>query len=125
MAPPYHPRMSLASNALRIGCAGLLLLSAFYCLPGHPSAGHALLLDGLVHAGLFLGIGLWFGWAAPRTWPVWLGLAAFAAVLELLQWWLGHFARIEWLDIATNEAGLAMAWLLTGWRGRRGRAAPG
>lgn len=108
---PYHSRMSLSRNALRIGCVGLLVLSALYCLPGHPSAGHAAVLDALAHAGLFLGVGLWFGLSGARGGRVFVALAVFAALLELVQWALGRFAQVEWADIAANEVGLALAWL--------------
>jgi len=103
--------MSIPRNALRIGCVGLLVLSALYCLPGHPSAGHAELLDAVAHAGLFLGVGLWFGLSGGREARVFSALAVFAALLEVAQWALGHFALIEWADILANEAGLAIAWL--------------
>ena len=102
--------MSLSQNALRIGCIGLLVLSALYCLPGHPSVGHAGLLDAVVHVGLFLGVGLWFGLSGARSAPVFLALAVFAALLEMVQSVVGHFP-IEWPDVAANEAGLAVAWV--------------
>lgn len=101
--------MSLSRNALRIGCVGLLVLSALYCLPGHPSAAHAQLLDVVVHAGLFLGVGLWFGLSGARSAGVFLALAIFAALLEVVQSVVGRFP-IEWADIAANEAGLVIAW---------------
>ena len=103
--------MSISRNALRIGCAGLLVLATLYCLPGHPSAGHVVMLDALAHAGLFLGVGLWFGVSGGRDARVFVALAVFAALLEVAQWALGHFAQVEWADIAANEAGLAIAWL--------------
>ena len=106
--------MSLPQNALRIGCVGLLVLSALYCLPGHPSAGHAAVLDAVAHAGLFLGVGLWFGLSGARNLRALLALAVFAALLEVAQWALGHFSHIEWADIAANEAGLAVAWFGVG-----------
>ena len=104
--------MSLSRNALRIGCVGLLVLAALYCLPGHPSAGNVVALDALAHAGLFLGVGLWFGLSGARGARVFVALAAFAALLEVAQWALGHFPQVEWADIAANEAGLAIAWLV-------------
>ena len=121
---PYHSGMSISRNALRIGCVGLLVLSALYCLPGHPSAGHVGLLDAAVHAGLFLGVGLWFGLSGARGVRVFLGLAIFAALLEVVQSVVGHFA-IEWPDIGANEAGLAIAWLALFLLPRTGEVAEG
>ena len=118
-ACPYHPRMSLSSNALRIGCVGLLVLAALYCLPGHPSAGNLVPLDEGLHVGLFLGVGLWFGLSAARDVRVFAALAAFAALLEVAQWMLGRFPHVEWADIVANEAGLAMAFVLLWWFKRR------
>ena len=102
----------MSRNTLRIGCAGLLVLSALYCLPGHPSAGHAQLLDALAHVGLFFGVGLWFGVSGARDARVFAALAAFAALLEVAQWMLGHFAQLEWADILSNEAGLCLAFAI-------------
>jgi VanZ family protein len=107
--------MPLSSRTLGIGCAGLILLSTVYCLPAHPSAGRAIVLDAVLHAGLFFLVGAWFGRAGGRSWRVFLCLAALAAVLELLQWRLGRFARVEWADVAANEAGLVLAWWVSGW----------
>ena len=107
--------MPLTRNALRIGCVGLLVLSALYCLPGHPSAGHAQLLDAVAHVGLFLGVGLWFGLSGARDARVFAALAAFAALLEVAQWMLGHFAQVEWADILSNEAGLCLAFAILWW----------
>lgn len=116
--------MSFPRNALRIGCVGLLVLSALYCLPGHPSAGHAALLDAVVHIGLFLGVGLWFGLSGARGARVFVALAVFAALLEGVQSLIGHFA-IEWPDVAANEAGLALAWLVLFLFPRAGAGAEG
>jgi VanZ family protein len=111
--------MSLTPNALRLGCIGLLLLSVLYCLPGHPSAGNVVALDALAHVGVFLGVGLWFGWSGARDLRAFAALAAFAALLEVAQWQLGRFPHVEWADIAANEAGLAMAFAILGWSRRR------
>ena len=107
--------MPLSARTLRIGCAGLLLLSAVYCLPLHPSAGRVVVLDAVLHAALFFVVGGWFGRAGGRTWRVFLCLAVLAAVLEVLQWWLGRFAQVEWADIAANEVGLGLAWWMLKW----------
>ena len=100
---------------LILGCIALIVLSAVYCLPNHPSAGNASTLDAAVHIGLFAGIGLWFGWFAGHRARVFLPLFALAALLEVAQWRLGHFPHVEWRDIAANEAGLGLSWLLL-WR---------
>lgn len=95
---------------------GLLALSVVYCLPGHPSAGHAQLLDAALHAGLFAGLGLAVGVLLQRGWPL-AALAILAELLEVVQWWVGGYARIEIADILANEAGLVLAGvLLWGWR---------
>jgi hypothetical protein len=120
------PRDSLKSAKRRaiIGCTGLVLLSIAYCLPGHPSAGDAVPLDALSHVALFAGIGLWFGWLTRRGARAAAPLVALAALLEVLQWWLGGYARIEVADIAANEAGVALAlvllWLRRRWRRKGG-----
>ena len=97
----------------------MLLLSVLYCLPGHPSAGNVVALDALAHVGVFLGVGLWFGLSGARDARVLAALAAFAALLEVAQWALGHFAQVEWADIAANEAGLAIAFAILWWFKRR------
>jgi hypothetical protein len=112
-------------TSLILGCIALLVLSAVYCLPNHPSAGKASTLDAGVHIALFAGIGLWFGWFARRRARVFLPLFALAALLEIAQWWFGHFPHVEWRDIIANEIGLALAWLLLWWRARRDGAAAG
>jgi hypothetical protein len=106
-------------TSLILGCIALLVLSAVYCLPNHPSAGNASTLDAGVHIVLFAGIGLWFGWFAGFKARVFLPLFALAALLEVAQWWLGHFTQIEWRDIIANEVGLVLAWLLLWLRARR------
>ena len=96
-----------------LGSAGLLVLSGLYCLPQHPSAGHAVGLDALAHITLFTGVGLWFGWFAGHGLRVFIPLLAVAALLEVLQWGIGGYPRIEWPDILANWAGLVLAalWL--------------
>jgi VanZ family protein len=96
-----------------LGCAGLLVLAGIYCLPQHPSSGHAVALDVLAHVALFTGIGLWFGWFVGRSLRVFIALFAFAALLEVAQWRIGGYPRIEWPDILANWAGLVLAvlWL--------------
>jgi hypothetical protein len=106
--------MKLRPTAL--GFTGLLTLSALYCLPHHPSAGHDAALDVLVHIALFTGVGLWFGWFAGRGVRVFIPLLAVAALLEVLQWWIGGYPRIEVADIAANAAGLGLAWALLQFR---------
>jgi hypothetical protein len=98
---------------------GLLLLAAAYCLPQHPSAGHAVGRDVLAHIALFTGVGLWFGWFAGRGVRVLIPLLAVAALLEVLQWGLGGYPRIEVADILANAAGLGLAWALLQRRHRK------
>lgn len=95
-----------------VACGGLTSLSVFYCLPGHPSAGGDTVLDILLHAGLFAGLGLGFGWFTGRgAWAV-ISLTVLAALLEVVQWWVGSYARIEGADILANETGVALASLV-------------
>lgn len=115
-----HERISrVRKTSLILGCIALVVLSAGYCLPNHPSAGNASTLDASVHIALFAGIGLWFGWFAGRRARVFVPLFALAALLEVAQRALGHFPYVEWGDIIANEAGLALAWLLLWRRTRR------
>lgn len=106
-------------TSLILGCIALLVLSAVYCLPNHPSAGNASTLDASVHIALFAGIGLWFGWFAGRRARIFVPLFALAALLEIAQSWVGHFPQVEWGDVIANEAGLVLAWLLLWLRARR------
>ena len=102
-------------SAVVLGYAGLIVLSALYCLPLHPSARALALLDVLVHAALFAGIGVWFDRYVGRSGRTFIPLMALAALLEVAQWWICGYARIEWPDILANEAGLVLA-LLWSWR---------
>lgn len=96
---------------------GLLALSVVYCLPGHPSAGHAVALDTALHMALFAGLGLTAGMLFPRRWWPMAALALLAALLEVVQWWVSGYPRIEIPDILSNEAGLVLACVgLWGWR---------
>lgn len=98
--------------AWRMWLAGLALLafSALYCLPGHLSVGHASGWDALLHVAVFaaLGWGLmrWLGRVGP-----WLALILLGAGLEVLQWRLGGYARLEWGDLVCNEVGVVIAWM--------------
>lgn len=96
-----------------LGCTGLLVLSALYCLPRHPGAGGSLLFDAVAHAALFAGVGLWFGRLVGHGVRVFGPLLALAALLEVAQWRIGGYPRIEWPDILANWAGLVLAalWL--------------
>ena len=95
-----------------LSVVGLLALAVAYALPRHPSAGTAVALDAIVHAALFAGIGLWFGWLAGRRAWVFLLLATLAALLEVVQWWLGGYPQLEWRDILANEIGLGFALMV-------------
>ena len=115
-APPQR-------RTLRSVLAAALVIagSVAYCYPGHPSFGGHALLDALAHAGVFLVAGLWTGRRAGGRVRWFSGLAALALLLEVLQWRIGGYARVEWVDVAANEAGLAAAWLRT----RSGRMSSG
>lgn len=92
-----------------IAFAGLILLSALYCLPGHPSAGSVVALDVFLHIALFASAAVGFGLlTGSRGWAV-ATVAALGALLEVGQWWLGGYPRIEGADILSNEAGVALA----------------
>jgi hypothetical protein len=111
--------MSASRLTTSLGCIGLLLLAVAYCLPQHPSAGHAVALDVLAHIALFTGVGLWFGWFGGHGGRVFMPLLAVAALLEVLQWWIGGYPRIEVADILANAAGLGLAWALLQRRHRK------
>ena len=91
-----------------LGVAGLLLLSWAYCQPGHPSAGRSWLLDAGLHVGLFGVVGFCWARIAGRGARATLALLALAVVLEVLQWWRGGYAALEYVDIACNVVG---AWI--------------
>jgi hypothetical protein len=105
-------RLRMPHLTTGLGCIGLLLVAVAYCLPQHPSAGHAVALDVLTHIALFTGVGLWFGWFAGHGVRVFMPLLAVAALLEVLQWGIGGYPRIEVADILANAAGLGLAWAL-------------
>ena len=90
-------------------CA-LLAFSVVYCLPAHPSAGRAWGLDVLAHVGVFAGL----AWGSARGLgggrALLVGLIVLGAGLEGLQWWLGRYPRLEWLDLAANVAGVGLGW---------------
>ncbi|WP_159015898.1 hypothetical protein [Cognatiluteimonas profundi] len=106
--------------AMAMGCIGLLVLSAVYCLPNHPSAGNAATSDAIVHVALFAAIGGWFGWFAGLRARVFIALGLLAALLEVAQWRIAGFPHVEWHDVFANEVGLALSlvglWLRTRWR---------
>ncbi|MEO6228278.1 MAG: hypothetical protein ABIO61_10560 [Thermomonas sp.] len=110
-------------NAILLGCIGVLLLSAVYCLPSHPSAGNAAMADAIAHVALFAAVGGWFGWFAERRVRVFIPLAALAALLEVGQWWILALPAVEWHDVLANEAGLVVALLALRWRERQQRVA--
>ena len=95
-----------------LGALGLLALCVVYCLPHHPLAGYCPSLDAALHVIAFTGIGLWFGWFAGHGLRVFIPLLAVAALLEVLQWGIGGYPRIEVADILANAAGLGLAWAL-------------
>lgn len=105
--------MQRDSRRALFGALGLLALCVVYCLPQHPSAGASPLLDAVAHAALFAGVGLWFGRHVGHGVRVFGPLLALAALLEVAQWRIGGYPRIEWPDILANWAGLVLAalWL--------------
>lgn len=101
------------------GCIGLALLSAFYCFPFHPSAGSATALDAAVHVAFFSGITFGFArFVGSGRWAV-ATLACLGVLLEVVQWWVGGYPRVEVADIVANEAGVALAAALLWTRKRR------
>lgn len=94
-----------------LSVVGLLAVAVAYALPRHPSAGTPV-LDAVIHAALFAGMGLWFGWLAGRRAWMFLLLAGLAALLEVVQWWLGGYPQLEWRDIVANEVGLCFTWMV-------------
>ena len=72
-------------------------------------------LDLFLHVALFAAIGLWFGWFIRNQYRIFLALGAFAALLEIIQWRLGHYPHVEWADILSNEAGLFLALAVLWW----------
>jgi hypothetical protein len=101
------------------------MLSGLYCLPRHPSAGDSAMLDALAHIVLFTGIGAWFGRFVGRRARVFMPLLGLAALLEVLQWQIGGYPRIEVADILANAAGLGLAWALLQRRHRKTPPSPG
>jgi len=97
----------------------MALLSVVYCLPRHPSAGSAHALDAVLHVTLFACIGAWFCRYIGRNVTVILPLLFLGAGLEVLQWRIGGYARIEWPDILANQAGVLLGAVLTRWRRSR------
>ena len=62
----------------------------------------------------------------PLASPFTLGISAAASfgaalglALEIVQWRIAGFARIEWGDVASNEGGVLVAWGVAWWGQRR------
>jgi predicted membrane-bound dolichyl-phosphate-mannose-protein mannosyltransferase len=105
-------------RAVRVlGIAAVVAASVVYCLPRHPSAGNQTLLDAVVHVAFFLALAAAL---VPIHKPAWTlaALAVLGVTLEVVQWRLIGFAHLEWNDIASNEAGVALAALVA-WAYRR------
>ena len=106
----------VAERAIRrvdavLGGLGLLVLCLAYCLPGHPSARVAW-VDVAAHVGLFAAVA-WGGWLAlHRAW-VFAVMAVLGLVLEVVQWWIGGYPRVEWMDVLANVGGVSLAALLS------------
>ena len=92
--------------------------------------------DKVVHVALFLALALLARWslpggAVPRGVDAWLrygvpaALALYACSAEVVQPLVGGKGRtFEWLDMASNVAGLCCGWLLFGAAIARGGSAP-
>jgi hypothetical protein len=96
-------------RALRVlGIVAVVAASVVYCLPRHPSAGNQTLLDAAVHMAFFLALAAAL---VPIHKPAWTlaALVVLGVALEVVQWRLIGFAHLEWNDIASNEAGVALA----------------
>ncbi|UGB38284.1 hypothetical protein [Frateuria soli] len=106
MAEPAGRRVGVV-----LGGLGLLALSVAYCLPGHPST-RVGWLDVAAHVGLFALVATG-GWLALRRGWTFVLVGALGLVLEIVQWRVGGYPRIEWPDILANEAGVALATLTT------------
>lgn len=110
-------------NRRNIGFAGLALLAALYCLPDHPSAGKAAILDAALHVLLFGAVTFAFARLVGSATVAVGTLAVLGALLEVIQWWIGGYLRIEVADIVANEIGVAVAALLLAiWSRRRTNA---
>jgi MFS superfamily sulfate permease-like transporter len=97
---------------------GLLVLCVAYVLPRHPSVDNRAVLNAAVHIAIFAAVGLWFGLAGVRK-RVFVLLGVLAALLEVLQWWIGGYPRIEFADIVANEVGLLLAGISACFLARR------
>lgn len=108
---PRGTKRVLASVMLAVLCVA-------YVWPDHLSAGRDVPLDVLFHVGFFAVCGVGLAWAFARCRPLW-ALAALGLALEIVQWRIAGFARIEWGDVASNEGGVLVAWGVAWWGQRR------
>ena len=98
----------MAARAGRVlGVLVVLAVSVVYCLPGHPDV-HGTWMDPAAHIVLFLALAAVL---VPLHKPAWTlaALALLGFALEVIQWRVVGFAHLEWGDIASNEAGVALA----------------
>lgn len=99
------------------GGIGLMLVSVLYCLPMHPSS-HRSGLDVASHVLLFALIaGL--GWLVARRAWMFTVVAALGVVLEVVQWRVGGYPRVEMADILANEGGVVLAGVVYALRNRK------
>ncbi|MEZ5564932.1 MAG: VanZ family protein [Gammaproteobacteria bacterium] len=70
--------------------------------------------DKVVHATAFMGFMVWFGGLFPRQrWPlVFLVLAGYGVLIEVLQGVLTVSRSADPLDVAADVSGLLLGWLL-------------
>lgn len=88
-----------------LGAVAFLVLSWLYCQPGHPSAGQTVRLDVLLHVGLFVVLGAWWGHFVGRGAMATTTLVGIGVGLELAQMARGGYATPEYLDVACNLLG--------------------
>jgi hypothetical protein len=72
-----------------------------------------------VHVAFFSGITFGFArFVGSGRWAV-AALGCLGVLLEIVQWWVGGYPRVEAADILTNEAGVALGATLLWMRQRR------
>ncbi|WP_341503122.1 VanZ family protein [Gallaecimonas sp. GXIMD4217] len=81
----------------------LAVTKASYPTPGGDKSMHAL-------AFFVLALLSYGAWRRP-LWPQWLGLAAYGALIEAMQWLL-PYRQASWLDWLADLAGIAIFHLL-------------
>ena len=105
-------------HKLFVGYVILMLLAFLLPVPTSPVAesNHA---DKLVHFGIFLGFALLF--YGDKHWKPWWNFllsAAFAGIIELVQWNL-PYRDGDWMDFIAGAAGAAVGTLVVMWLARQ------